>query len=123
MTITKNSLIMMIFFLTIKHCLAQSANSQQPTANSQQPTANSQQPNFNQNNILFYVNKFTNKKSSLGIRSVFSLHSVAALFLCLFGSSTGLRSMFSCENISFVHVVNSSLLTDRTRKNLPVWGS
>ena len=59
--------------------------SQQPTANSQQPTANSQQPNFNQNNILFYVNKFINEESSLGIRSVFSLHSVAALFLCFFG--------------------------------------
>ena len=42
MTITKNSLIMMIFFLTIERCLTQSANSQQPTANSQQPTANSQ---------------------------------------------------------------------------------
>jgi hypothetical protein len=36
MTITKNSLIMMIFFLTYKRSLAQSANSQQPTANSQQ---------------------------------------------------------------------------------------
>ena len=46
MTITKNSLIMMIFLLTIKRSLAQSANSQQPTANSQQPTANSQQPLF-----------------------------------------------------------------------------
>ena len=36
MTITKNILDLMIFFLTTKHSLAQSANSQQPTANSQQ---------------------------------------------------------------------------------------
>ena len=98
----------MIFFLTYKRSLAQSANSQQPTANSQQPTANSQQPtansqqpNFNQNNILFYVNKFINEESGLGIRSVFSLHSVAALFLCLFGASTGLCSMFTEVNIPF----------------------
>ena len=37
----------MIFLLTNKCSLAQSANSQQPTANSQQPTANSQQPTAN----------------------------------------------------------------------------
>ena len=54
MTITKNSLIMMIFFLTIKRSLAQSANSQQPTANSQQPTANSQQVIFTVI-ILYFV--------------------------------------------------------------------
>ena len=58
--------IIMMFLLTYKRSLAQSANSQQPTANSQQPTANSQQPNLNQNNILFYVNKFINEESSLG---------------------------------------------------------
>ena len=63
--------------------------SQQPTANSQQPTANSQQPtsNFYSNNFIFRYIYFANK-SSLGIRSVFSLHSVAALFLCLGGSSS-----------------------------------
>ena len=86
MTITKNSLIMMIFFLTIKRSLAQSANSQQPTANSQQPTANSQQVNFNQNNILFYVNKFIIEKSSLGISLRFvriANYPMTALFLCL----------------------------------------
>ena len=83
MTITKNVLKFYDFLLTIKRSLAQSANSQQPTANSQQPTANSQQPNFNQNNILFYNTNFFIDKSSLGMRSVFSLHSVAALFLCL----------------------------------------
>ena len=62
---------------------------QQPTANSQQPTANSQQPtsNFYSNNFIFRYIYFANK-SSLGIRSVFSLHSVAALFLCLGGSSS-----------------------------------
>ena len=43
MTITKNSLIMMIFFLTIKHCLAQSAHSSQLTAHSSQLTAHSSQ--------------------------------------------------------------------------------
>ena len=55
--------------------------SQQPTANSQQPTANSQQPTAN---IQFsYIYIFS--KSSLGIRSVFSLHFVRSLFfLCLF---------------------------------------
>ena len=47
MTITKNVLNLMIFFLTYKRSLAKSANSQQPTANSQQPTANSQQPTAN----------------------------------------------------------------------------
>ncbi|MBQ2125606.1 MAG: hypothetical protein II196_07425 [Spirochaetales bacterium] len=47
MTITKNSLIIMMFLLSYKRSLAQSANSQQPTANSQQPTANSQQPTAN----------------------------------------------------------------------------
>ena len=51
--------------------------SQQPTANSQQPTANSQQVIFTVINSYIYI--FANK-SSLGIRSVFSLHSVAALF-------------------------------------------
>ena len=54
MTITKNSLIIMIFFLTIERCLTQSANSQQPTANSQQPTANSQQVIFTVI-ILYFV--------------------------------------------------------------------
>ena len=67
MTITKNVLNLMIFFLTIKRSLAQSANSQQPTANSQQPTANSQQPTANsqqptallsKNNIQYYNNIF-----------------------------------------------------------------
>ena len=63
MTITKMYQIMMIFFLTYKRSLAQSANSQQPTANSQQPTANSQQPTANsqqptansQQIILYFV--------------------------------------------------------------------
>ena len=57
--------------------------SQQPTANSQQPTANSQQPtsNFYSNNFRFRYIYFANK-SSLGF------YSVAALFLCLGGSSS-----------------------------------
>ena len=46
MTITKMYQIIMMFLLTYKRSLAQSANSQQPTANSQQPTANSQQVIF-----------------------------------------------------------------------------
>ena len=60
MTITKNILDLMIFFLTTKRSLAQSANSQQPTANSQQPTANSQQPTsvLNKNNIQYFNNVF-----------------------------------------------------------------
>ena len=54
--------------------------SQQPTANSQQPTANSQQPTAN---IQFsYIYIFS--KSSLGIRSVFSLHFVRSLFFYVF---------------------------------------
>ena len=44
----------MMFFLTTKRSLAQSANSQQPTANSQQPTANSQQVIFTVI-ILYFV--------------------------------------------------------------------
>ena len=81
MTITKNVLNLMIFFLTYKRSLAKSANSQQPTANSQQPTANSQQPtansqqiNFNQNNILFSDSAFLLRAVSefiLAIRSMF----------------------------------------------------
>ena len=75
MTITKMYQIMMIFFLTYKRSLAQSANSQQPTANSQQPTANSQQPTANSqqptansqqptNNFIFrYICIFANKSS------------------------------------------------------------
>ncbi|MBO5289877.1 MAG: hypothetical protein J6B11_10870 [Spirochaetales bacterium] len=74
MTITKICLIIMIFLLTTKRCLAKSANSQQPTANSQQPTANSQQPTansqqptansqqptsvLNKNNIQYFNNVF-----------------------------------------------------------------
>ena len=79
MTITKNVSNLMIFFLTNKRSLAQSANSQQPTANSQQPTANSQQPtsNFYSNNFIFRYIYFANK-SGLGIFP-------SALFLCLFG--------------------------------------
>ena len=74
MTITKICLIIMIFLLTTKRCLAKSANSQQPTANSQQPTANSQQINFNQNNILFSDSAFLLRAVSefiLAIRSMF----------------------------------------------------
>ena len=96
MTITKNSLIMMIFFLTIKFHCVQSAHSSQLTAHSSQLTAHSSQltkSSFNQNNILFYNNKFINKKSSLGIWCVFSLHSVAALFLCF---ASGVSTVF-CE--------------------------
>ena len=60
--------------------------SQQPTANSQQPTANSQQPtsNFYSNNFIFRYIYFANK-SNLGF------YSVAALFLCLIGASTGVQ--------------------------------
>ena len=43
MTITKNSLIMMIFFLTIKFHCVQSAHSSQLTAHSSQLTAHSSQ--------------------------------------------------------------------------------
>ena len=88
MTITKNVLNLMIFFLTYKRSLAKSANSQQPTANSQQPTANSQQPtansqqptgSFNKNNIQFWYIYYFANKSGFGFFPV-------ALFLCLFGS-------------------------------------
>ena len=54
MTITKMYQIIMMFLLTYKRSLAQSANSQQPTANSQQPTANSQQVIFTVI-ILYFV--------------------------------------------------------------------
>ena len=63
--------------------------SQQPTANSQQPTANSQQPtsSFNKNNIQFwYICNFANQ-SGFGIFPV-------ALFLCLFGASTGVLDVY-----------------------------
>ena len=64
----------MIFLLTNKRSLAQSANSQQPTANSQQPTANSQQINFNQNNILFSDSVFLLRAvSEFGVFSHFIL--------------------------------------------------
>ena len=92
--------IIVIFFLTYKRSLAQTANSQQPTSN------------FYSNNFIFRYIYFANK-SSLGIRSVFSLHSVAALFLCLIGASTGLCSMFTKVNIPFVCVANSPLLSNR----------
>ena len=84
MTITKNSLIMMIFFLTIKHCLAKSANSQQPTANSQQPTANSQI--LIKTIFYFTLINLLMKESSLGISLRFvriANYPLAALFLCL----------------------------------------
>ena len=55
MIITKNVLNLMIFLLTNKCSLAQSANSQQPTANSQQPTANSQQPTALLTKIIFNI--------------------------------------------------------------------
>ena len=42
------------------------------------------------NNVSNYNDVLLVSQGSLGIRSVFSLHSVAALFLCLFGSSTTL---------------------------------
>ena len=79
MTITKKCIYLMIFLLTTKFHCVQSAHSSQLTAHSSQLTKSS----FNQNNILFYNNKFINKKSSLGIWCVFSLHSVAALFFML----------------------------------------
>ena len=53
------------------------------------------------NNVSNYNDVLLVSQSSLGIRSVFSLHSVAALFLCLFGASTGLCSMFTEVNIPF----------------------
>ena len=53
------------------------------------------------NNVSNYNDVLLVSQSSLGIRSVFSLHSVAALFLCLFGASTGLYSMFTKVNIPF----------------------
>ena len=74
MTITKNVLNLMIFFLTYKRSLAKSANSQQPTANSQQPTGS-----FNKNNIQFWYIYYFANKSGFGFFPV-------ALFLCLFGS-------------------------------------
>ena len=84
MTITKNVLNLMIFFLTYKRSLAQSANSQQPTANSQQPTANSQQPTSVLNKKIFnIIIIYLMKQSGFGFFPV-------ALFLCLFGSSTTL---------------------------------
>ena len=82
MTITKMYQIIMMFLLTYKRSLAQSANSQQPTANSQQPTANSQQVIFTVI-ILYFVIYI------LRTRAVSDFFP-SALFLCLFGSSTTL---------------------------------
>ena len=82
MTITKNVLNLMIFFLTYKRSLAKSANSQQPTANSQQPTGS-----FNKNNIQFWYICYFANKSGFGFFPV-------ALFLCLFGSSTGVLDVY-----------------------------
>ena len=72
MTITKNSLIIMIFLLTTKRSLAQSANSQQPTANSQQPTANSQQVVLTK--IIF----------NFGIYAILRIRAVSDFFRSLF---------------------------------------
>ena len=84
MTITKNILDLMIFFLTTKHSLAQSANSQQPTANSQQPTANSQQVIFTV--IILYFVIYILQIRAVSEFEVFT-HFILWLlfFLCLFG--------------------------------------
>ena len=84
MTITKNILDLMIFFLTNKRSLAQSANSQQPTANSQQPTANSQQVIFTVIILYFVIYILrTRAVSEFGVFSHFILWLL--FFLCLFG--------------------------------------
>ena len=87
MTITKNSLIMMIFFLTIKRSLAQSANSQQPTANSQQPTANSQiliKTIFYFTLINLLMKRAVSENSLRFVR--IANYPLAALFLCFGGA-------------------------------------
>ena len=86
MAITKNSLIMMIFFLTIKHCLAKSANSQILIK------------------TIFYFTliNLLMKESSLGISLRFvriANYPLAALFLCLGGASTGFFIRSRCELI------------------------
>ena len=97
----------MMFLLTYKRSLAQSANSQQPTANSQQPTANSQQVIFTVI-ILYFVIYILQIRavSEFGVFSHFILWLL--FFLCLFGASTGsatdstgLCSMFTKVNIPF----------------------
>ena len=88
MTITKNVLNLMIFFLTTKRSLAQSANSQQPTANSQQPTANSQQPTALLSKVISNILIIhLIKQSGFGFFPI-------ALFLCLFGASTGVLDVY-----------------------------
>ena len=86
MTITKMYQVIMIFFLTYKRSLAQSANSQQPTANSQQPTANSQQPTANsQQIILYFVIYAFLQTRAVSEFEVFFRFILWLLFLYLFG--------------------------------------
>ena len=88
MIITKICLIIMIFLLTIERSLAKSANSQQPTANSQQPTANSQQPTALLSKVISNILIIhLIKQSGFGFFPI-------ALFLCLFGASTGVLDVY-----------------------------
>ena len=108
MTITKMYQIIMIFFLTYKRSLAQSANSQQPTANSQQPTANSQQPTSN-----FYSNKFIyihfcKQEQSLNLKCFLASFCGCSFFmLCNCKLPHGLLRSFLIGKTSFVCVTNS----------------
>ena len=124
MTITKNSLIMMIFFLTIKHCLAKSANSQQPTANSQQPTANSQQPTANSQILIktiFYFTLINLLMKRVVSEIFFAIRSHCKLSVgCSFFMSWRQFVMLN----SFQHPRKKEILKqvqNDSGKNLPVW--
>ena len=83
MTITEKMYLSDVFSLDNKVVL--STISSQLTAHSSQLTAHSSQltkSSFNQNNILFYNNKFINKKSSHRFVRIAN-SPMTALFLCL----------------------------------------
>jgi magnesium-transporting ATPase (P-type) len=118
MTITKMYQIIMMFLLTYKRSLAQSANSQQPTANSQQPTANSQQVIFTVIILYFVIYILrTRAVSEIGVFSHFILWLL--FFYAYLAVRLRLYSMFTKVNIPFVCVANSPLLTDRKVKGDP----
>ena len=100
MTITKKMYLSDVFSLDNKVVLSTissqlTAHSSQLTAHSSQLTAHSSQltkSSFNQNNILFYNNKFINKKSSHRFVRIAN-SSMTALFLCF---ASGTSTVF-CE--------------------------
>jgi hypothetical protein len=112
MTITKMYQIIMMFLLTYKRSLAQSANSQQPTANSQQVI-------FTVIILYFVIYIFCVQEQSRNSECFLTSFCGCSFFYAYFGSSTGLCSMFTKVNIPFVCVANSPLLTDRKVKGDP----